>query len=238
MDESDYADNVAAFDDTGNFGYVFNSNGEPIKTKIALAVLSSDNIGFYGIHNNGEDGGFGVYDGFTDSEKWLAITNGLGKPQAGPYDISCVVSSGPYDIPSGNSLDVAFAIVASDSLELLRNAVANSKIKYNEIITDIKEQKNFPQKFFLEQNYPNPFNPSTTIQYSIPSSTEYYSVLQNVTLKVYDILGNEVATLVNEHKPAGVYNVQFIMNNLSSGVYFYTLKAGSFTETKKMLLLH
>jgi hypothetical protein len=59
----------------------------------------------------------------------------------------------------------------------------------------------------------------------------------HVTLKVYDILGREVATLVNERKPAGVYNVQCIMNNVSSGVYFYTLKAGSFTETKKMLLM-
>jgi len=62
-------------------------------------------------------------------------------------------------------------------------------------------------------------------------------VLQNITLKVYDILGREIATLVNERKPAGMYNVQFIMNNASSGVYFYTLKAGSFTETKKMLLM-
>ena len=95
----------------------------------------------------------------------------------------------------------------------------------------------FPDKFFLSQNYPNPFNPSTTISFTVPSSTEYYSVLQNVTLKVYDIFGNEVATLVNERKPAGMYNVQFIMNNASSGVYFYTLKAGSFTETKKMLLM-
>jgi len=62
-------------------------------------------------------------------------------------------------------------------------------------------------------------------------------VLQNISLKVYDILGRELATLVNENKPAGVYNVQFSMNNLASGVYFYTLKAGSFTETKKMILL-
>jgi len=106
-------------------------------------------------------------------------------------------------------------------------------------LTDIDEdqQNNIPVKFSLFQNYPNPFNPTTIIKYSIPSSTEYYSVLQNVTLKVYDILGREVATLVNERKPAGMYNVKCIMNNVSSGVYFYTLKAGSFTETKKMLLM-
>ena len=80
-------------------------------------------------------------------------------------------------------------------------------------------------------------NPTTSVIFTIFRSTEYYSVLQNITLKVYDILGNEVATLVNENKPAGVYNVQFAMNNFPSGVYFYTLKAGSFTETKKMLLM-
>ena len=80
-------------------------------------------------------------------------------------------------------------------------------------------------------------NPTTSVIFTIFRSTEYYSVLQNVTLKVYDILGNEVATLVDENKPAGMYNVQCIMNNASSGVYFYKLKAGSFTETKKMLLM-
>ena len=96
------------------------------------------------------------------------------------------------------------------------------------------EENNFvqPKQFSLNQNYPNPFNPSTSIQYAI-SSTQF------VTLKVYDLLGREVATLVNEEKPAGSYNAQFTMNNvqLSSGIYFYKLQAGDFVETKKMTLL-
>ena len=117
-------------------------------------------------------------------------------------------------------------------------------------IIEINSQK----KFELYQNYPNPFNPSTKIRYSIPRSTEYYSVLQKVTLKVYDILGKEVVTLVNEEKPAGTYEVEFNSNrhfgeggNLTSGVssksgytssvYFYQLRVGSFVETKKMLLI-
>jgi hypothetical protein len=103
--------------------------------------------------------------------------------------------------------------------------------------TDVPIDPVIPADFKLYQNFPNPFNPNTTISFSIPRNTEYNSVLQNVSLKVYDILGREVATLVNENKPAGLYNVQFSMNNLHSGVYFYTLKAGSFTETKKMILL-
>ncbi len=100
--------------------------------------------------------------------------------------------------------------------------------------TFIEEENNFPQpkEFLLQQNYPNPFNPSTSIQYAI-SSTQF------VTLKVYDLLGREVATLVNEEKPAGTYNVEFRIKNLelSSGIYFYKLQAGDFVETKKMILL-
>jgi len=88
----------------------------------------------------------------------------------------------------------------------------------------------FPEKFMLEQNYPNPFNPSTTIHFSVPTS-------EFVTLKVFDVLGNEVATLVNEEQPAGNYEIEFSPAGLSSGIYFYKLHAGSFVETKKMILI-
>jgi len=107
-----------------------------------------------------------------------------------------------------------------------------------EVIVSVKDEdsENLPSEYSLEQNYPNPFNPSTTIQYSIPRSTEYYSVSQT-TLKVYDILGREVATLVNEKQNAGNYEVNFNAKNLSSGIYYYRLKSGSFVESKKMILL-
>ena len=86
------------------------------------------------------------------------------------------------------------------------------------------------EEFELKQNYPNPFNPSTSIQYAISSR-------QFVTLKVYNILGDEIATLVNEEKPSGVYDVKFDAAGLSSGMYIYKLQAGSFVETKKMIML-
>ncbi|MDP4192075.1 MAG: T9SS type A sorting domain-containing protein, partial [Bacteroidota bacterium] len=82
----------------------------------------------------------------------------------------------------------------------------------------------------LAQNYPNPFNPSTSIKYSIPQNSM-------VSLKVYDILGKEVASLVNEQKSAGSYEVNFNANSLSAGMYIYELKAGNFTQTKKMMLI-
>jgi hypothetical protein len=102
---------------------------------------------------------------------------------------------------------------------------------FNSSITGISNIKSdLPVVYELYQNYPNPFNPSTVINYSIPKTSL-------VTIKVYDILGKEVATLVNEEKSAGNYSVQFNGGNLSSGIYFYRMHAGSFTETKKLILL-
>ena len=105
-------------------------------------------------------------------------------------------------------------------------------------ITSIEEVSvSIPSNYILYQNYPNPFNPSTKIQYSIPQSG-------NVVIKVFDILGSEIETLVNEEKPTGSYEITWYAENLPSGVYFYQLKAvpsgrqaGSFIETKKMILL-
>jgi len=97
-------------------------------------------------------------------------------------------------------------------------------------INSVDESQLTLRNFVLHQNYPNPFNPSTSIQYQV-------SNISNISLKVYDVLGNEVATLVNEEKPAGSYEVNFNASKLSSGVYFYRIQAGSFVETKKMILL-
>ncbi len=96
-------------------------------------------------------------------------------------------------------------------------------------ITEV-EDATIPREYSLEQNYPNPFNPITNIKFRI-------SDFGFVSLKVYDVLGNEVATLVDEEKPAGNYKVDFSANGLTSGIYFYTLTAGNFKETKKMILM-
>jgi hypothetical protein len=87
-----------------------------------------------------------------------------------------------------------------------------------------------PSDFSLEQNYPNPFNPSTTINFSIPNEAF-------VTLDVYNAIGQKVALLVNETKSAGTYSADFNASNLTSGIYFYKISAGNFTETKKMILM-
>jgi hypothetical protein len=108
----------------------------------------------------------------------------------------------------------------------------------DEIVVSVANEETNPNTFSLEQNYPNPFNPSTKIRFTIPSViARETKQSQLVTLKVYDVLGNEVATLVDEEKPAGSNEVEFNTSKLSSGIYFYKLQAGSFVETRKMILM-
>jgi hypothetical protein len=96
----------------------------------------------------------------------------------------------------------------------------------------VKDYSNHTQarRFVLEQNYPNPFNPSTVVSYQLP-------VASNVKLAIYDLLGREVAILVNERKMPGTYEVKFDGSNLASGVYFYRLQTGDFMQTRKLLLI-
>jgi hypothetical protein len=109
------------------------------------------------------------------------------------------------------------------------------------IVTGVEDDGHLPLKFNLEQNYPNPFNPVTRIKYQV-------SRISQVVLKIYDVLGKEVAVLVNEEQPAGRYEVDFnpasgIRNlpagrqGLASGIYFYKLQAGEYTAVKKMILI-
>lgn len=101
---------------------------------------------------------------------------------------------------------------------------------YCDVSLDVDDENQLPQNYSLSNNYPNPFNPSTKIEFRIVEPGL-------VAIKVYDVLGNEVANLVNEEKPAGSYKISFNASNLPSGVYYYKLTSGSFVETKKMVLL-
>lgn len=122
-----------------------------------------------------------------------------------------------------------YQCAGTGNFDVTANALLLGVKDYMEITTDINEITNtIPEQFELLQNYPNPFNPSTILRYAISSE-------QFITLKVFDILGNEIARLVEEEKPAGVYEVQFNPGNLSSGVYFYTINTGNFSQTKKMI---
>jgi hypothetical protein len=144
------------------------------------------------------------------------------------------------DLYNGTSSQVMGSDLASFQVNLSAYGSAIYTISTVEEMVDLPplppivsvedELASTPDNYYLEQNFPNPFNPSTKIKYSLPD-------VGLVSLKVYDVLGNEIAALVNEEKPAGNYEVHFNASSLASGIYFYTLQAGTFIETKKMILL-
>jgi hypothetical protein len=128
---------------------------------------------------------------------------------------------------------------ASFTFDINRNTPENRKDTIDFMITSsdgIMMIKSFifhytpPKEFRLDQNFPNPFNPTTTIQYQLPKAAR-------VTLKIYDILGSEVTTLVNEEQEAGYKEVKFNANNIASGMYIYRLTAGDFVSTRKMMMM-
>jgi hypothetical protein len=231
MIEGSGENDLTAYDNTGNFGYVHHQGSNP-DTIIGVGLLSSANYGFYAIMNDGSAGGINLYDGFANAEKWLSLSSGLSNINAGPGDISHVVSGGPYNILAGQTIDVAFAIAADLNLNNLRTAFTNARTKYNSIITSVGNENNtgLVDKFELSQNYPNPFNPSTIINFVVTDEGL-------VTLKIYDVLGNEVKILLNEEKPRGRYSITFDAKNLSSGIYLYKLTSGKNSIVKKLVLV-
>ncbi|MBU0559339.1 MAG: T9SS type A sorting domain-containing protein [Bacteroidetes bacterium] len=112
-------------------------------------------------------------------------------------------------------------------------------LKESAVVVGVEDENILPDQFVLHQNYPNPFNPVTKIKYSIaiPPLTKGRAWAGLVTLRIYDILGNEITVLVNEHKSVGNYEVEFVAGSLASGVYYYKLTSGNYSETKKMILL-
>ncbi|MEJ2658566.1 MAG: T9SS type A sorting domain-containing protein, partial [Desulfobacterales bacterium] len=125
--------------------------------------------------------------------------------------------------------DASYSVVSVDQLGGKSGMTSNLTIYSNPVGISGKKQQ-LPESFSLSQNYPNPFNPATRIRYVIGSR-------MFVSLRVYDLLGKEIAALVNSRKQAGAYTVEFDASRLSSGIYFYRLQAGNFVETRKMILM-
>ncbi len=144
--------------------------------------------------------------------------------------ISFVEGNGTSNSPKEYSFTDAVSQSGKYSYRLKQIDIDGS-YKYSNVV---EVNVSSPEKFELKANYPNPFNPTTTIEYSIPNVG---ASIKNVQLKIYDVLGREVATLVNEKQSPGNYKVKFDASKLNSGAYFYTLRAGDFVSTKKMILL-
>jgi len=201
-----------------------------------------------------------VYQSTDSGNNWMPITKGIlqGYPLPdmkafGDY-LFIASLSGVYTIhTSKDSAQVITGNLPGVPLPLTDNIDVNEDhiiVSFNNLSTSTSEVwirptssvtsseetiPSIPNDFSLSQNYPNPFNPTTKIKYTIPSNVR--GEMSSVLLKVYDVLGNEVATLINEVKPSGSYEVEFKAGELSSGIYLYKLVIGSSVLTKKMILI-
>ncbi len=171
---------------------------------------------------------------------------GEGWLNTAPIDQRMILSSGPFKLKAGEPIELIYAYIVGRGTDHLNSITVAREISqfaqtvydnnFEDLPTGINDDENLiADEFMLYQNYPNPFNPTTTIKYQIPSNVK--GQMANVKIIVFDILGREIKTLVNEQKPAGIYELIFDGSKLSSGVYFYQLSAGSFIQTKKLMLL-
>ena len=196
-------------------------------------------------------GGFGVFRSSNEGQTWETVNSGVQNEtlfvrkliannegyvfRAREYSGGVYVSgnNGNYwsNRSSGLTENAIMDLAIDTDGDIFAASFGDGVFIANSSITSVFDKNiSVLSTFILSQNYPNPFNPSTKIRWQSPVSGWQ-------TLKVYDVLGNEVATLVDEYRSAGSYEVEFIGNNLVSGIYFYRLQAGDFVQTKKMILL-
>jgi hypothetical protein len=162
---------------------------------------------------------------FSDDSTITSITGNLFVNSIAPGEIIIHPSQFYVKVDTNFSGDFTF------NFEITKDGWLYWEDTYPDIISSyVYNELDLPVNYSLYQNYPNPFNPSTTIKYGIPERSF-------VELRIYDILGKEVKLLVNEEQDAGYYELNFNASDLSSGVYFYQLKAGSVFKTKKMILM-
>ena len=170
-----------------------------------------------------------IINGFTTQEKWDGLSSGVFNDSLGPGGNPFVMAAGPFNLAANQVETIGFAILNGSSAADLIVKNNQAKLKYGTVgVTNISVE--IPSVFSLSQNYPNPFNPTTNIQFGVPKNSL-------VTIKVYDLLGREVAVLLNEQKQAGTYQVDFNASSLSSGVYFYRMQAGTFADIKRMVVI-
>ena len=229
------ASNKADYDPVTKMGYVWRSDNTPT-TYVGMVLLSGTNNTWWAIDNDSTVAGtpWGIYASFNDARKFQSISSGIGRTQAGIAgaggDISAVYGSGPYNLAPNQEIIIGYALVAADNLVDLKTNANNAKTKYNTVLGISSFDPILPSKYSLAQNFPNPFNPTTSINYSLMKNGF-------TSLRVYDMLGKEVAILVNGIQIAGSYSYNFDATKLSSGVYYYKLESEGFTDTKRMMLV-
>lgn len=220
-------DNRGQYDSGLKMGYAFNTGSPTVYAGIKQLNSGPNNV--YAFDNDGAGGTIGIYNGYTKAEKYQSLStlrSASGQNGAG-NDVSMMVASGPHTIPAGDSITVAFALLAGDDLTSLTNSAIAADIKYSTLNSIIPLQPVLTTS--LSQNFPNPFNGETTINYSLASD-------EVVSIEIFNVLGELVATPVSSIKlPAGEYSFEFNANGKSDGFYYCRMIAGNTNQSIRMV---
>ncbi len=235
--------NFSEYDAQRKLGYSYDSGANSVRTYVGMSLISEANAHYRAIYNDQSHPNnppWGIYDGYTDQEKWESLGGGVTITKAGPGDVSFVLAAGPLTIPARGKTELIFALLAGDNLQDLQLNADNAKKLWNELFNTAVAAPSsaLPRAFGLEQNFPNPFShkggASTSINFQLPRA-------EFVQLEIYDMLGRKLRTMIEAKRAAGVYSAQWDGRSdaglpVNSGVYFYRLRAGNFVQTRKLVL--
>ena len=228
--DNSYGGETMAYDTTKKVGYFHREGGTAY---IGFKVVSGSPYSWksrdWDVYSSDPSS-----DVATDSMRWqMTAKPGFDAPLVAGSDGGAInINSGLQVLAPGQYASVYIAVIYAESLSVLLSQADSAQIRYNSTtFTDVRQTSRVvPEAFSLAQNYPNPFNPATRIAFQLKNASY-------ATLKVYNVLGQQVAVLLNEQLSPGSYSVEFNATNLSSGVYFYKLTAGNFIQTKRMSLI-
>jgi subtilisin family serine protease len=240
IDANSYATNIAAYDPERRLGYAYDTGTGP-GTHAGIRLLTPGGISYRAIINDHTDPlnpGWALHDGFTDAEKWEAISGGLSLTRLGPADISNIIASGPHSIGTDGSLTIDFALVAADDLPLLQAASDKAQTLWQDLLITHAEPDPGPAQptaWGLAANYPNPFNSGTAITFTIPAAAP-------VRLEILDLSGRLVRRLLDAATTAGTHQLAWDGNDergrsVASGTYLYRLCSDSRQLIRKLVLL-
>lgn len=234
IDEATYATNYGGWDSVNQIGWM-SENSSSTSKHCGLKVLNSQGASAYRILPDEETWDS---DGFSENDKWNALSGGFLQTSGTQDDLSHLIGTGPYDIPPNGKIRVAFAVIGAANLNDLVSFGQAAQAKWQQIdpLLDLKENSNkqIAKEFILSQNYPNPFNPTTTINYKL-QITNY----ELGKLTIFNILGETVKEFELKNKVGSVVwnGTNEKAEQVSSGIYLYRLQSGQFSMTKKMLFL-
>jgi len=218
-------DNRGEYDSGRKMGYAYNTGTPTFYTGVKQLTPGANNV--YALDNDGAGSTIGVYNGFTKVEKYQTLS--VARPASGQSgsgnDVSLTVSSGPHTIPAGDSIKVAFALLADESLSGLQNSADAAQVKYNSL--------NVPEIPVLlvtgiSATYPNPFSDFMSIDFAVAET-------ENVTIEVMDVLGKLQNTLLNQRVSPGKYTMELPMKSVAKGIYFVRMTAGDVSQVVRVV---